>query len=163
MNNKSIKSGCLTYKVYEDTVVIERADAEILPQHLTIPSTLTSNGETYTVTSIGEWAFSDCDELKGITIPDSVTEIGNNAFLRCKSLESITIPNSVTEIGNGAFCECISLKIVDIPNSVTEIGYGAFAGCDNLAEVNIPASDKAFPLWVRIMESKNVDPILALV
>ena len=50
------------------------------------------------VTSIGGWAFSDCDFLTSIDIPDSVTTIGNRAFSGCKSLKSINIPNSVTSM-----------------------------------------------------------------
>ena len=55
------------------------------------------------VTSIGDWAFSDCIGLTSITIPDSVTSIGDWAFSRCRGLTSITIPSSVISIGDGAF------------------------------------------------------------
>ena len=66
------------------------------------------------VTSIGEWAFYDCDSLKSITIPDSVTSIGNSAFYGCFSLTSITISDSVTSIGDYVFYDCIALTSVHI-------------------------------------------------
>ena len=86
------------------------------------------------VTTIGDYAFNDCDSLTSVTIPDSVTAIGDRAFYECSSLTSITIPDSVTTIGGFAFAYCDSLTSVTIPNSVTTIGYGAFAGCNGLKE-----------------------------
>ena len=58
------------------------------------------------VTKIGYYAFSKCEKIKTITIPDSVTEIGDRAFFYCNSLTSITIPDSVTSIGNYTFYDC---------------------------------------------------------
>jgi len=87
------------------------------------------------VTSIGNWAFMNCTNLKSITIPNSVTGIGANAFNNCTSLASITIPNSVTNIGSDAFSNCTGLKSIAVPKSVTEIGEGAFSKCTNLTSV----------------------------
>ena len=92
----------------------------------TIPSTITYNRTTYSVTSIGEWAFQGCSSLTSITIPNSVTSIGESAFEDCSSLTSITIPNSVTSIGDRAFYDCSSLTSVTIGESVTSIGSDAF-------------------------------------
>ncbi|MBR4029671.1 MAG: leucine-rich repeat protein [Alistipes sp.] len=89
------------------------------------------------VTTIGNYAFYDCDCLTSVTIPDSVTTIGNYAFCDCDSLTSITIPNSVTTIGDYAFYHCNSLTSVTIPDSVTTIGWGAFESCSSLTSVYI--------------------------
>ena len=107
---------------------------------VTIPSTVTYNDTTYSVTSIGNNAFYNCFSLTSITIPNSVTSIGNYAFYRCSSLTSITIPNSVTSIGDHAFAYCSSLTSVTIPNSVTSIGGRAFEYCSSLTSVTIPNS-----------------------
>ena len=87
------------------------------------------------VTSIGEYAFSDCSGLTSVTIPNSVTSIGEYAFSDCSGLTSVTIPNSVTSIGRYAFYDCSGLTSVTIPNSVTSIGYGAFYDCEGLTSV----------------------------
>ncbi|MBO4661169.1 MAG: leucine-rich repeat domain-containing protein, partial [Bacteroidaceae bacterium] len=76
---------------------------------ITIPSAVTYNSTTYSVTSIGGSAFSNCNSLTSITIPYSVTSIGGSAFSNCNSLTSITIPYSVTSIGGSAFSNCNSL------------------------------------------------------
>ena len=93
-----------------------------------IPETVTYNGKTYSVTSIGSAAFYNCNGLTSVTIPNSVTSIGEDAFRGCSGLTSVTIPNSVTSIGSGAFSDCSGLTSVTIPNSVTSIGSSAFSG-----------------------------------
>lgn len=50
---------------------------------VTIPESVTYNGETYSVTSIGNYAFYSCDGLTSVTIPNSVTSIGSYAFQNC--------------------------------------------------------------------------------
>ena len=92
------------------------------------------------VTSIGNYAFSDCSSLTSITIPDSVTSIGYYAFFYCTILTSITISDSVTSIGNYAFFYCRSLTSITIPDSVTSIGNYAFSNCTNLTSIKIPSS-----------------------
>ena len=122
--------------IYEDHVLFNK--------NKTILIAYRAKGTNYTipnsVTTIGKYAFSDCDSLSSINIPNSVTTIGEGAFSDCKSLISINIPNSVTTIGEGAFSDCKSLISINIPNSVTTIGEGAFSYCESLTNINIPNS-----------------------
>ena len=94
-----------------------------------IPETVIYNDVTYDVTSIESSAFSRCNNLKSVTIPNSVTSIGSSAFYYCKYLTSMSIGNSVTNIGMDVFSGCRSLTSIIIPNSVTSIGMNAFSGC----------------------------------
>ena len=106
----------------------------------TIPETVTYNGTTYCVTSIGDYAFRLCSSLSSIILPSSVTSIGYCAFEDCSSLTSVTIPSSVTSIGHYAFWGCSSLSSIILPSSVTSIGGGAFEYCFSLTSVTIPSS-----------------------
>ena len=75
------------------------------------------------ITSIGDFVFYDCVNLKSVSIPSSVTVMGKGSFSKCENLKSVTIP---TDILAGAFSECANLSRIDIPNSVKLIGDSAF-------------------------------------
>ena len=125
---------------------------------VTIPETVTYNGTTYSVTSIGNSAFYDCSSLTYVTIPNSVTSIGNFAFDDCSSLTYVTIGASVTSIGYCAFYGCSSLTsplynahcfvymptsysgAYTIPEGIEQIAGSAFYGCSSLTSVTIPNS-----------------------
>ena len=81
------------------------------------------------VTTIGSYAFYNCDGLTSVEIPDSVIEIGSSAFSNCDGLTSVVIGDGVTEIGWHAFSSCGRLTSVVIGNGVTKIGDYAFAWC----------------------------------
>lgn len=87
------------------------------------------------VTSIGNYAFTDCSSVTRVTLPSSLTSIGENAFTRCEGLTNIALPSSLKSIGNRAFVSCESLTNITIPSSVTNIGEGAFRYCEMLKSV----------------------------
>lgn len=93
------------------------------------------------VTSIGDHAFRECDNLTSVTIPNSVTHIGHSAFDCCDNLSNVELPNSVIEIGSYAFQGCAFSSFV-IPNSVSSISEGMLGGCEKLTTVSIPNSVK---------------------
>lgn len=84
-----------------------------IPQYaegkLHIPSTITHNNTTYTVTAIAPVAFRFCTRLTEVEIDEGVTTIGNFAFVGCKNIEAISLPSTVTTIGGGAFCKLPNL------------------------------------------------------
>ena len=104
--------------------------------------------EGYSVTEIGNYAFSGGSVFTSISIPSSVTEIGNGAFDGCSGLTSIKVDpkNSVYTSGNNAnaIIEKKTGKLVAgckntvIPSSVTKIGDYAFYGCSGLTSISIP-------------------------
>ena len=105
-----------------------------------IPETIEYEGNTYNVTSIGDFAFYQCNGLASVTIPNSVTSIGNGAFSNCSGMTSITIPEGVSSIGSSAFSGCSGLTSITIPEGLTEICSGTFSGCNGLTTVDIPNS-----------------------
>lgn len=94
-------------------------------------------GENSQLEIIGSSAFRFCNGLESIVIPDSVKRIDSIAFSNCKNLKSIIFGNDskLTSIGSYVFSSCISLESIEIPSSVTSIGDGVFASCRSLKEI----------------------------
>ena len=105
--------------------------------NINIPDTVTNNGTTYSVTTIGAEAFYN-NALTSVAIGNSVTTIGNLAF-RANALTSVIIPDSVTTIGVQAFGFNYGLASVTIGSGVTTIEFLAF-NRTALDSVTIPAS-----------------------
>lgn len=77
-----------------------------------LPNTLT----TITISggqSLADKAFSGCDKLTTINLPNTLTTIGEKAFNGCTALTSIKIPTSVTTIGSDAFTGCTNVTRVE--------------------------------------------------
>ena len=109
-----------------------------------IPESVTYNGKTYSVMSIGGMAFYGCSDLTSVTIPESVTSIGSSAFDGCSGLTSITIPNRVTYIGDYAFAGCSGLTSIAIPKSVTSIGDKPFINCSSLTSIDVDSGNAVY-------------------
>lgn len=105
---------------------------------VSIPSHIEYKGLKYTIISIGDYAYSNCENLKSVQIPNSVEIIGKYAFDYCTKLESVSIPSSVKSIGECAFNHCSELTSIIIPNGVTIIPQRTFNGCKMLKSVTIP-------------------------
>ena len=90
------------------------------------------------VTSIVEYAFSECKNLSSITIPKGITKIGGSAFINCSSLTNVILPEGLTYIGSHAFRYCTSLSSVTIPDSVSTMERSVFFGCTSLRSVALP-------------------------
>ena len=116
-----------------------------LPEQLIIPSSILIDGNAYSVTSIGDAAFSSNLELTSIEIPNTVVSIGNKAFFSCIGISSIVIPDSVVSIGGWAFFWCTNMTSIVLPNSLMEFGYFAFGYCTSLISIHLPDSITTIP------------------
>lgn len=91
-----------------------------------------------TVASIGAYAFSSCESLTKVTLFDNaLTTIGDFAFMWCINMKSITVSNSVKTIKQYAFAQCKALEDVVIGRSVSDIGMGVFSQCGALKSIKV--------------------------
>jgi hypothetical protein len=114
--------------------------------NINIPSNITTIGNhafsctkiaaitSTSVTSIGDLAFSSCDNLTTINL-GTVIQIGEDAFTNC-NFAVVNFP-SAQIIGTGAFSSCSNLLTIELPNATT-IGESAFFHCNKLTTVNVP-------------------------
>ena len=174
INNKTAHDGYIYTAINGLNYGVKAGQAVVSKQLTTIkeakiPETVTYNGEIYTVTSIGDEAFSNCKSLRSVVMPDSIIKVGKNAFAGCNSLTYITsnglkylgsannphlylLDATTTEItfaninsnckiiGAEALAGCSLLQTIQIPQGITNIGYKAFSGCTSLKSIQIPSS-----------------------
>ena len=133
---------------------------------ITIPETVSFNGRTLTVKSIGDSAFYQNEALTSVTIPATVTTIGKYAFDGCVNLQTITLPDGLTDIGSYTFYGCSSIESIELPASLTEIGSHCFSGCTALSKIELPAAVSKLPNGcfigcsnLKYMDLSNVETI----
>ena len=133
--------GDLNYHVNDPGVsvtVTGHVDGQYATGELNIPSWVTYNGTTYTVTQIGSQAFANCIDLTGeLVLPSTLETIGYQAFLYCGFTGHLTIPDATLEIGDNAFSRCHGISGVTIGSSVYYCGGGAFTLCNNLMDIYV--------------------------
>ena len=96
--------------------------------------TISGKGAMQNYESYGAPWYGFCSQVKTAVIDNGVTGIGDYAFTGCTSLTGVTIPDSVVRIGEGAFW-ATRLASVTIPGSVTSIGSAAFGMCSVLTDI----------------------------
>lgn len=104
---------------------------------VTIPSSVTINGVTYKVVSVGKEAFKGNTKLTRIVIGDNVESIGEAAFKNCGKLKTVKMGNQVKKIHVSAFEGCKALTSITIPSKVESIGEKAFYRCKKLKKITI--------------------------
>lgn len=143
-----VKIGDLYYYLYSTdntaAVTSPSSSSEKYSGDIVIPSSVTYDGTTYSVTEI-ESAFYGCTDITSVTIPGSITNIENKyvgwgVFKGCTGLITVVIGDGVQQIGEETFYGCTSLTSIVMPNSVTNIGLRAFNGCTALTSIVIPSS-----------------------
>ncbi|PID88187.1 MAG: hypothetical protein CSB06_01740 [Bacteroidia bacterium] len=132
----------LKYKVISTTPAeVEVKKSNIFPNGaVTIPSSVTNSGKTYTVTQIAESGFTNCKLMTSVMIPNTVKTIGTSAFRFCTQITTINIPQNVKTIKQQTFESCSALQTITIPSNseITSIEANAFDGCEALKNFTIP-------------------------
>ena len=173
----------LTYILYMDhTATVANYDNSTPGGVIDIPDTVTSSGQHYTVTAIGDSAFESFPpriNVSSVFIPATVRSIGDSAFSYCNALTTVTFAegSQLKSIGLAAFYGTEQayprFKEIKIPDSVDTIGSGAFFYCQDLERITLPSalqtlssvtfygcaalSEVTFPASLKTIESSVFD------
>ncbi len=116
---------------------------------LTMPETVTYQGNNFSVTVIGPYAFKD-KALTSVRIPNSIKIIGTDAF-RNTTLESVTIPENVTLIATGAFKDNPLTSVLVLANVPPSLPANDTFSNPGIIEVVVPVGNKTTyesnPAW----------------
>lgn len=112
------------------------------------------------VTTMGEYAFYNCDKLTGVELGGNITavetvegkvketehKIPNNAFNN-SGLQTVTIPDGIQHIGDGAFGHTSLSKVEDLvlPDGLKTIGDNAFVVTMGSGETGIGITSLTIP------------------
>ena len=155
--------------------------------NIVIPDGVFNDGRTYTVTSIGDYAFCYCDALTSVYLsstslttigafaftgsnaltsvefPASLTTIRGRAFFDCDALTSVDLSStSLTTIEGSAFSDCPALTSVELPASLTSIENGIFTDCASLSVLTVDENNPVFTSRNNVLYSKNLDTLVCL-
>lgn len=144
-------SGLLEYEINGNATVRISGVTDDTKTEYTIPSTVTHNNKTYSVTTIGFEAFQRCENLTRFIAPSSLDTIKGQAFSECPNLKEVLLPEGLRIIESEAFCECTSLVNIDLPASVILIEEATFDSCSKLAKITVKAGSEYY---------KSVDGVL---
>ena len=140
-------------------------NADYVSGSITIPATVSYNGDSYTVTTIEHHAFYGCTNLQQVTIASDEITINRYAFSHCPYLAKISFGSStVTLVGEyifsdngrlatvefskydetqcyfssaiGAFMNCSGLQLIALPRTIEELPDHFFLNCSALKEIH---------------------------
>lgn len=92
------------------------------------------------VIAVGEYAFSNNEDIKGVKIADSVTVIERDAFCNCSKLEIVICGKNLSTIEIYAFNNCVALWHMELNEGIEILKESCFAMTDSLKEIFIPSS-----------------------
>ena len=134
-------------KTYRVTSIGEDAflDCRTLTS-ITIPNYLThiGSGAFYLCKSLTEVHIKDMETWCKITFVESHSNplyYAKHLYMNGQEIKDLTIPDSIAIINNYAFYNCSDLKTITLPGSITSIGHDAFYGCSSLTDVYCDANE----------------------
>lgn len=122
-DNNSETEGKLAHLDMSKAVIVEGGNGYYTP----------SAGTQYnSYKKIGSDAFSFCNALESIVLPEDMEEMNPGLLRNCRNLKSATLPQNLKRMATWTFYSCDKLESISLPEGVYHIGGNDFYGCTNL-------------------------------
>ena len=105
-----------------------------------------------TLESIAEDAFSDCELLEKVSLPDGLLEIGRYAFSNT-NLSEVIIPSSVKKMAGSAFYGCDKLKSLVLLDNTREVNL---YGMNSLTSLSLPSTVTSIQLGAPLIKELTI-------
>ena len=92
------------------------------------------------VTTIGYYAFDQCESIESINLPSTLNSISSWSFNKCTGLTTITFPDSLETLGRDVFSGCINLTSVTFNEGLKTITNCTFRDCTGLTSISLPST-----------------------
>ncbi len=126
----------ITYITYPATNVFAVVDGHNAKGNVVLLESKELKGKTFKLSAVNANAFKSNLEITSVKMPESVKTIGDYAFSGCDNLQEVEFSSSLQVIGDYAFEKCTYLSEIKLPSSVTQIGMGVFSGCTDLTSLD---------------------------
>lgn len=132
---------CIAITKTKGTVTLGRGSSSysLLGSSSGYGNNLVYKAELGTGFKLDSYAFSACNSLRFVTIPEGLAEFDTSLFQGCYSLAHINIPKSVTKLGNNVFYNCYGLEHISLCNGISSIGSSAMRNNHTLKRLVLPA------------------------
>lgn len=94
------------------------------------------------VKALKGYVFSNCGQLRELTLPASLSTIGHDTFHDCTALTAVSLPAGLRRIDDDLFSGCSNLSTVHLGAGIEEIGDCAFEDCRSLTAITLPPAVK---------------------
>lgn len=158
------QEGILSFKYNASTdsyyACVSKKNKDNLPARLRIPAyydgkkvTAISRGYgleeekiSFSAGGVGNGAFSECNNLEEVVIPETIEWIDDYAFMDCKCLRKVSFEgNKCTSIGYAAFKRCRSLMDIELKEGLLQLDNDTFNSCTSLQSIKLPDSLYVIP------------------
>lgn len=90
-------------------------------------------------TEIDAYAFSGCQKMTGVSLPDSIAKIGTGAFLSCTNMMAVSVPSNIEKVG------CLSLGYYFDSGELKKESYlSVYGGAESAAALYSSAHEVGF-------------------
>lgn len=113
--------------------------------------------ENCTISSIPEYSFDSCDNLRNVIINSPIKRIKKCAFFECYNLSSVSFPSSLETLEEKSFKSCYNLLSIELPKDFKSFIGNPFDDCSSMNLIKIKNDSDVVDINDFLNENKNYE------